>query len=463
MKDKILNATLLELMQMVNNNEVTKKEIFKTYLENIQLKDKEIGAYISVEENIQDGIPIAIKDNINVVGTKTTCASKILENYESPYNAVIIDKLIDAGFAVNGKVNLDEFAFGSSTEYSAIKQTSNPHNLDHVPGGSSGGSAASVAANLAPCAIGTDTGGSVRQPANYCGVVGLKPSYGTISRYGIVSFGSSLDQAGIITKNVEDAAYLLNVISGDGIKDTTSLKKEELPDFTAKLNDGIKGIKVAVIDQFLQEEMQEEVRQAIDKTISIFKENGTVDRVNVGFGKEAISVYHILSSAEASSNLSRIDGIRYGERIEGDTLEDLYVKTRTEGFGREAKRRIMLGTYVLSAGYYDAYYKKALKVRQLIIKEINNIFEEYDVILMPVTIKTAPKKGYVEANQEETFYSDLYTCLANITGICSISVPVSKDNNNMPIGIQLLCNRYEDDKLLQISNAIFKKFNKNNR
>lgn len=458
----ITDLTLRELIDKVENGELTKKEIFKAYNEKIKEMDDKVKAYLSVENEIKDAFPIAIKDNINVMGTYTTAASKFLENYKSPYNAEVIEKLEKAGFKSNGKVNMDEFAFGTSTEYSALKETSNPVDYSKVPGGSSGGSAAVVAANMAPVALGTDTGGSVRQPANYCGVVGFKPSYGMISRYGVISFGSSLDQVGIVSKDVYDSALMLNILQGTDGKDTTAIKKMNI-DFTKNINNDLKGKKIAVIDNFLKDIMQEEVKETIENTINVLKEEGAeIDRIEFKYGKEAISVYHIISSAEASSNLSRMDGIRYGVRSESsNTLEDLYVNTRTEGIGREAKRRIMLGTYVLSAGFYDAYYKKALKVRELIIRSMNEIFEKYDAILMPVTVKTAPKKGYVESNKEETFYSDIYTCLANITGTPAISIPVGKDNDGMPIGMQFITNRYEDENLLNISNVVLNKMKNN--
>ncbi|MBB1523008.1 MAG: Asp-tRNA(Asn)/Glu-tRNA(Gln) amidotransferase subunit GatA [Clostridiales bacterium] len=458
----ITDLTLRELIDKVESGELTKKEIFKAYNEKIKEVDDKVNAYLSVENEIKDAFPIAIKDNINVMGTYTTAASKFLQNYKSPYNAEVIEKLEKAGFKSNGKVNMDEFAFGTSTEYSALKETSNPVDYSKVPGGSSGGSAAAVAANMAPVALGTDTGGSVRQPANYCGVVGFKPSYGMISRYGVISFGSSLDQVGIVSKDVYDSALMLNVLQGTDGKDTTAIKEMNI-DFTKNINNDLKGKKIAVIDNFLKDIMQEEVKDTIENTINALREEGAeVDRIEFKYGKEAISVYHIISSAEASSNLSRMDGIRYGVRSENsNTLEDLYVNTRTEGIGREAKRRIMLGTYVLSAGFYDAYYKKALKVRELIIRSMNEIFEKYDAILMPVTVKTAPKKGYVESNKEETFYSDIYTCLANITGTPAISIPVGKDNEGMPIGMQFITNRYEDEKLLNISNVVLNKMKNN--
>lgn len=458
----ITDLTLRELIDKVENGELTKKDIFKAYNEKIKEVDDKVNAYLSVENEIKDAFPIAIKDNINVMDTYTTAASKFLENYKSPYNAEVIEKLEKAGFKSNGKVNMDEFAFGTSTEYSALKETSNPVDYSKVPGGSSGGSAAAVAANMAPVALGTDTGGSVRQPANYCGVVGFKPSYGMISRYGVISFGSSLDQVGIVSKDVYDSALMLNILQGTDGKDTTAIKKMNI-DFTKNINNDLKGKKIAVIDNFLKDIMQEEVKETIENTINVLREEGAeVDRIEFKYGKEAISVYHIISSAEASSNLSRMDGIRYGVRSENsNTLEDLYVNTRTEGIGREAKRRIMLGTYVLSAGFYDAYYKKALKVRELIIRSMNEIFEKYDAVLMPVTVKTAPKKGYVESNKEETFYSDIYTCLANITGTPAISIPVGKDNEGMPIGMQFITNRYEDEKLLNISNVVLNKMKNN--
>lgn len=458
----ITDLTLRELIDKVENGELTKKDIFKAYNEKIKEVDDKVNAYLSVENEIKDAFPIAIKDNINVMGTYTTAASKFLENYKSPYNAEVIEKLEKAGFKSNGKVNMDEFAFGTSTEYSALKETSNPVDYSKVPGGSSGGSAAAVASNMAPVALGTDTGGSVRQPANYCGVVGFKPSYGMISRYGVISFGSSLDQVGIVSKDVYDSALMLNILQGTDGKDTTAIKKMNI-DFTKNINNDLKGKKIAVIDNFLKDIMQEEVKETIENTINVLREEGAeTDRIEFKYGKEAISVYHIISSAEASSNLSRMDGIRYGVRSENsNTLEDLYVNTRTEGIGREAKRRIMLGTYVLSAGFYDAYYKKALKVRELIIRSMNEIFEKYDAILMPVTVKTAPKKGYVESNKEETFYSDIYTCLANITGTPAISIPVGKDNEGMPIGMQFITNRYEDEKLLNISNVVLNKMKNN--
>ncbi len=463
--EEITNLTLIETIDNIKEGKLTKEEVYDAYLKNIHEKDEKIGAYLEVIEDGKKNIPIAIKDNINVIGTKTTCASNILSNYVSPYDATVIKKLKENDFSVIGKVNMDEFAMGVSTEFSALKETSNPHDLNKVPGGSSGGSAAAVAGNMAPCALGTDTGGSVRQPAAYCGVVGFKPSYGMISRYGVTAFSSSFDQVGTITKDVKDSAYLLNILQGredDVREDTTAIEKTN-EDYLEGIENDISNMKIGVFGNIL-DNMQEEISESIKNAKGILEKLGCkVEYITLHLGKEVISVYHIISSAEASSNLSRFDTVRFGKRSENiESLDDLYLNGRTEGFGPEVKKRILLGTYVLSAGYYDAYYVKALKVKQKITNELNEIFKEYDAILMPVTTHTAPEKGHALANKEETFYSDIYTSLANIIGAPAISIPGYYDSDNMPIGIGLMAKRYDDKKLLNIANVLFENIAKEN-
>ena len=455
---ELYELTVHELKDKLANKEITSKDIMNSYTKRIEEKEKDVQAFITITEkeklntNIDSelaGIPIGIKDNMCVEGEKTTCASKMLENFISPYNATVVEKLNNAGIVTLGKLNMDEFAMGASTEYSAFKKTKNPWNLRTSPGGSSGGSAAAVAANMVPWALGSDTGGSIRQPASFCGVVGLKPTYGLVSRYGLVAFASSLDQIGPITKDVEDSATLLNIIAGHDEKDSTSVNMEE-KDYTKALINDVKGLKVGVPKEFLGEGIDEEVKQKVQEAIEKYKEMGAiVEECLLDIADEALAVYYIIACAEASSNLGRFDGIRYGYRTKNyESLEDIYKNSRSEGFGSEVKRRIILGTYVLSSGYYDAYYKKAQKVRTLVKNEFDRLFKEYDVLLTPTAPNVAFKIGEKSNNPLEMYLADIYTVPVNVAGIPGISIPCGVDSNGMPIGMQLLGNKFEEAKIL---------------
>ena len=466
---EITELTVHELQEKLKNKELTVSEITKAYVDRINEKEKDVNAFITlltdeavekakdIEEKINNGelnselagIPIGIKDNICTKGIKTTCASKMLENFVSPYDATIMEKINSEGMINLGKLNMDEFAMGSSTEHSALAKTRNPWNLNTVPGGSSGGSAAAVAANMVPWALGSDTGGSIRQPASFCGVVGLKPTYGLVSRYGLVAFASSLDQIGPITKDVKDSAILLNLLVGHDEKDTTSL---EMPkqDYVASLKNDVKGLKIGVPKEFFAEGLNEEVRASLEKAIEKYKELGAeVEEFSLDIAKYSLAAYYIIACAEASSNLGRFDGIRYGYRTPNyDNLEDIFVKSRSEGFGAEVKRRIILGTYVLSSGYYDAYYKKAQQVRTLVKKEFDKAFEKYDVILTPTSPIVAFEAGTKSNNPLEMYLADICTVSVNVAGLPGISIPCGVNSDGMPIGMQLIGNRFEEGKIL---------------
>lgn len=414
-----------------------------------KIKNSKIGAYVEQLENkiinrCGSGIPIAIKNNINVKDWELTCSSNILKNYIAPYNATVIDKLLQANLAPFGLTNMDEFAMGSSTESSAHGKTLNPVENSRIPGGSSGGSAAAVAGGLAIAALGTDTGGSIRQPAAYCGVVGMKPTYGRVSRYGIVAYSSSLDQCGPITQNVEDAAILYDIIAGYDEKDSTSANISYEKVFP-KLNANRK-FTIAVIDNFV-EQASEDIKDAFNKTVEALKAAGhKIIHTNMIDTNKVISTYYIISAAEASANLARFDGVRFGERKGDAGLKDMYIQTKSQGFGYEVQKRIMVGSFVLSSGYYDAYYIKAQKVRSLIKQEFDNIFKEADLILTPVAPTTAPKFGSY-SNALDMYLSDLYTISVNLAGLPAISLPVAKDKDNLPIGLQLIANSFEEQTL----------------
>ena len=422
----------------------------KEDLENTIKKDKHIGCYVSQFTNddlklSKDGaIPIAVKSNINVIGWETTSCSNILKGYISPYNATVIDNLHKAGLGAFGHTNMDEFAMGSSTESSCYGKTLNPIDNTKVPGGSSGGSAAAVAAGQAIAALGTDTGGSIRQPAAYCGVVGMKPTYGRVSRYGIAAYSSSLDQCGPITQNVEDAAILYDIISGHDVKDSTSANISY--EAIAPSLDANKKLTIAVIDNYISE-ADDCTKEAYANTIEKLKAAGhTIIHKNMMDTKKHISAYYVVATAEASANLSRYDGIRYGNRVEANNLKETYIQTKTQGFGEEVQKRIMLGSFVLSSGYYDAYYIKAQKVRHLIKDEFDEIFKEADLILSPVAPTTAPSFGAFETSLE-MYLSDIYTISVNLAGLPAISIPVGKDKNDMPIGLQLIGKAYDEKTL----------------
>ena len=470
----ITELTVHELQEKIEKKELTIKDIMQAYIDKIDEKEKDVQAFVTElkdeakkqAEEIQDkidkgeikgklaGIPIGIKDNICTEGIKTTCSSHMLENFISPYNATVMEKINEQNMINLGKLNMDEFAMGGSTEYSYFKKTKNPWNLNKVPGGSSGGSAAAVSANMVPWALGSDTGGSIRQPASFCGVVGLKPTYGLVSRYGLVAFASSLDQIGPIAKDVEDTAILLNIISGHDKKDTTSANIEK-KDYTLNLKKDIKGKKIGVPKEFFGEGINLEVKESLENAIQTYKNLGAeIEEFSLDIAQYSLATYYIIACAEASSNLGRFDGIRYGYRAKNfKNLKELYTKSRSEGFGAEVKRRIILGTYVLSSGYYDAYYKKAQQVRTLVMNEFNKAFEKYDVILTPTSPTVAFDIGSKSNNPLEMYLADICTVSVNIAGLPGISIPCGIDKQGMPIGMQLIGNKFEEDKLLNIAYA----------
>ena len=423
-------------------------------------ENAEVGAYIEqfTDEELSvysSGIPIAIKDNIQVKDWNVTCCSNILKGYKSPYNATVIEKLTNAGLAPFGRTNMDEFAMGSSTETSCYGKTLNPQDNSRVPGGSSGGSAAAVAAGLAVAALGTDTGGSIRQPAAYCGCVGMKPTYGRVSRYGITAYSSSLDQVGPVTQNVEDAALLYDIISGHDEKDSTSAEIQNTP-VAPNLNPDRK-LTIAVIDNFIDEASQE-VKEGFKKAVEVLEAEGhKIVYKSMMDTKKVLSSYYIVATAEASANLSRFDGIRYGNRKEQGGLKDMYVQTKSQGFGDEVQKRIMLGAFVLSSGYYDAYYIKAQKVRHLIKDEFDAIFSDADLILSPVAPTVAPKFGSFKSSLE-MYLSDIYTISVNLAGLPAISLPVSRNSEGMPVGLQLIGKAFDEqtvfDGALSLERAV---------
>ena len=467
---QLYEYTVHELIEKLEKGETSSEEITKDYFKRIKEIDPKVKAYVStLEESALEkarkidekrksgetlskfaGIPIGIKDNMCIEGTKTTCSSKMLENFVAPYNATVIEKLNDEDVVYLGKLNMDEFAMGSSTERSAFFITHNPWDLDRVPGGSSGGSAAAVAADMAPWALGSDTGGSIRQPSSLCGVVGLKPTYGLVSRYGLVAFASSLDQIGSITKDVTDSAMLLNLIAGHDEKDSTSMDLEK-KDYTKALVNDVKGMRIGIPKEYLGEGINEEVKNAILEVAKKYEELGAVvEDCSFEVGQYATSVYYIIADAEASSNLGRFDGIRYGYRSEKyDNLKDIYRNSRSEGFGPEVKRRIMVGTYVLSSGYYDAYYKKAQKVRTVIKDAYNKLFDKYDLLLTPNSPTTAFKIGEKTENPLEMYLADICTVPVNIGGLPGMSIPCALDSNGMPIGFQLIAKPFAEETIFR--------------
>lgn len=466
----ICEYTAHEIHEKYISKELKVTDVIKAFFEKIKTDDEKIKAYITLceEEALKDaeviqtkidngeeigplaGIPIAIKDNMCTKGIKTTCASKMLENFIPPYDATVITKLKDAGAIIIGKTNMDEFAMGGSTEHSAFFKTYNPVNLNKVPGGSSGGSAAAVAGNMAPISLGSDTGGSIRQPASFCGIVGLKPTYGLISRYGLVAFASSFDQIGPFAKDIEDTANLLNVIAGHDDMDSTSAKLEKV-DYTKALTNDVKGLKIGVPKEFMGEGVNEEVKAAIKNAVEKFKALGAeVSECSLPATDYALPTYYIVACAEASSNLARFDGIRYGYRTSNyESLDDIYKNSRSEGFGEEVKRRIILGTYVLSSGYYDAYYKKAQRVRTLVKEGYEKVFENYDLILTPTAPSVAFDVGSKVNDPLEMYMADLMTVSINLAGVPAISIPCGKDKEGMPIGLQLISKHFDESTLLQ--------------
>ncbi len=464
--------TLATLRQQLLSGETTPAAILQHLSGEITARDSQIGAYLSydLESALAEaasadlslplgGIPIAIKDNINVLGQPCTCGSKFLsENYTSPYDATVVKKLRAAGAIPFGRLNQDEFAMGSSTENSALQITRNPHDPDRIPGGSSGGSAASVADRTAIAALGSDTGGSIRQPASHCGVVGLKPSYGRVSRYGLVAFASSLDQIGPLTRSVEDAAMVLQAIAGHDRQDSTCLDVP-VPDYLSGLNDGVNGMKLGVPKEYFGEGIDPGVRKNVEAAIQKLAAQGAeIVEISLPHTEHAVATYYVIAPAEASSNLSRFDGIRYGHRTANPTdILDLYKKSREEGFGPEVKRRIILGTYVLSSGYYDAYYGRAQKVRTLIRRDFENAFQQVDAIVSPVAPTPARKIGAFANDPLHEYLSDIFTLSANLAGIPGVSIPCGTTDfdgaKNLPVGLQILGPHLGEAKLLQIAKS----------
>lgn len=469
----LTRLTIHETKDALEKGSVSYAEVAKAYADRIAALDGKLDTFLltRTEEAVKEaaefdsgaksaagplaGIPYALKDNMCTTGIRTTCASKILSNFVPPYNADVFDRLNTAGGVLLGKTNMDEFAMGSSTENSAFKTTKNPWDTTKVPGGSSGGSAVAVAADMACYALGSDTGGSIRQPASLCGVVGLKPTYGVVSRYGLVAFASSLDQIGPFTKDVEDAALVLSAIVGHDAKDSTSL---DIPqkDYTQGLKDGAAGMKIGVSPSFSGEGVQPEVQAAMDDALRIYKEAGAqIVEVDFKYLDQALAAYYIIACAEASSNLARYDGVRYGVRAEEYAdLIDMYRKTRSQSFGEEVKRRIMLGTYALSSGYYDAYYKKAMQVRTMIVEDFNQVFADCDVMLTPTAASTAFKIGEKIGNPLDMYLSDLFTVPVNIGGIPAVSIPGGLDKSGMPIGLQLVGPALAEDRILRAAYAL---------
>jgi len=466
----ILNLTAAELGKKIKEKEVSAAEAVRALLTQIRLLDGDINAYVTIDEEgalkrarevqrlIDDGalkgplagVPVAIKDNMCIKGMRTTCSSKILDTFHPSYTAEAVLNLEKAGAVILGKTNMDEFAMGSTTETSAYGVTRNPWNKNHVPGGSSGGSCAAVAANECFYALGSDTGGSIRQPSSFCGVTGIKPTYGTVSRYGLIAYGSSLDQIGPIAKDVTDCAIILETIASYDKKDSTSVKREEY-DFTSALVDDVKGMRIGIPKDYLGEGLDSEVKDAILKAAAVLEEKGAVvEQFDLNLAEYAIPAYYVIASAEASSNLSRFDGVKYGYRApEFEGLHQMYKRSRSEGFGEEVKRRIMLGSFVLSSGYYDAYYLKALRTKALIKQAFDKAFETYDVILGPAAPTTAPELGESLQDPLKMYLGDIYTISVNLAGLPGMSVPCGKDSNGLPIGLQLIGNCFQEKTIIR--------------
>ena len=467
---EILEYSAVALSAAIREGKATATEAVEAVLARIDEKEKDINAYVtidrdqalrtaaSVQEKIEKGelsgplagVPVAVKDNMCTEGMLTTCSSKILENFIPTFTAEAVKNLEKAGAVIIGKTNMDEFAMGSTTETSAYGVTRNPWNTAHVPGGSSGGSAAAVAAGECFFALGSDTGGSIRQPASFCGVVGLKPTYGTVSRYGLIAYGSSLDQIGPLTKNVADCAAVLELIASHDTKDSTSVRRKDT-DFTSALVNDVKGMKIGIPKDYFGAGLDAEVKEAVLAAAKVLAEKGAVvEEFDLSLVEYAIPTYYTIAAAEASSNLERFDGVKYGYRTPAyEGLHNMYKKTRSEGFGAEVKRRIMLGSFVLSSGYYDAYYLKALKVKAMIKKAFDDAFARYDLILGPVAPTTAPRLGESLQDPLKMYLGDIYTISVNLAGLPGISVPCGMDAKGLPIGLQLIADRFQEKKLIQ--------------
>lgn len=472
---KIIDMSLEMLRSQFLKGSLSYEEIIKAYLDHIKIKDRKIAAYLFVDSERAmkraveidkrfksgqavgrfAGLPFAIKDNITTMTMPTTCGSKMLENYLSPFDASIVKRIEEEDGIILGKLNLDEFAMGSTTENSYYQRTKNPHDLSKVPGGSSGGSAAAVASKQALITLGSDTGGSIRQPASFCGVVGMKPTYGRISRNGLIAFASSLDQIGPMARSVEDLAYTLETLFAYDAMDSTSSKVAS-EDFTKYLGQSIKGMKIAVPIEYLEHKLPKAISKVLQETIEKLKMLGAqVDEVHLTSVKHALPAYYIISSAEASSNLARFDGIRYGFRPKGNfSLDDLYKESRSQGFGKEVKRRILLGTYALSSGYYDAYYKKAQQLRSVIKNDFKQLFEAYDLVLSPTAPSTAYDLGLKSEDPIEMYLGDIFTVPVNIAGLPAISINGGYDEKKLPIGIQLVGDAFQEGKMIKVAHAL---------
>ena len=467
----LMSLTAVELGKKIKAKEVTVVEAAKAALDQIEAVEKDVNSYVTVvdreaalkrAEEVQKliddgtltgplaGVPVAIKDNMCTEGLLTTCSSKILYNFKPTYTAEAVLNLEKAGAVIIGKTNMDEFAMGSTTETSAFGETKNPWNTEHVPGGSSGGSCAAVAAEECAYALGSDTGGSIRQPSSYCGVTGIKPTYGTVSRYGLIAYGSSLDQIGPVAKDVTDCATILEAIASYDPKDSTSVKREDY-DFTSALVDDVKGMKIGIPKGYFGEGLDHEVKEAVMAAAKKLEEKGAIlEEFDLDLVDYAIPAYYVIASAEASSNLARFDGIKYGYRTEEyEGLHNMYKKSRSEGFGAEVKRRIMLGSFVLSSGYYDAYYLKALRTKALIKKAFDEAFAKYDLILGPAAPTTAPKLGESLSDPIKMYLGDIYTISVNLAGLPGISVPCGKDSKGLPIGLQLIGDCFKEKNIIR--------------
>lgn len=467
----LMELTAVELGKKIKAGEVTVKQAVEAVYTQIEKVEKDVNAYVTVlnkeevlkkAEQVQKdidsgkldgplaGVPVAIKDNMCTEGILTTCSSKILNNFKPAFSSEAVLNLEKAGAIIIGKTNMDEFAMGSTTETSAYGETKNPWNLEHVPGGSSGGSCAAVSANECFFALGSDTGGSIRQPSSFCGVTGIKPTYGTVSRYGLIAYGSSLDQIGPVAKDVTDCATILETIASYDSKDSTSVKRDDY-NFTEALVEDVKGLKIGIPKDYFGEGLEPEVKEAILKAVDVLKDKGAiVEEFDLSLVEYAIPAYYVIASAEASSNLSRFDGVKYGYRTEEyNGLHNMYKKTRSEGFGEEVKRRIMLGSFVLSSGYYDAYYLKALRTKALIKKAFDEAFAKYDVIIGPAAPTTAPKLGDSLSDPIKMYLGDIYTISVNLAGLPGISVPCGQDSNGLPIGMQIIGDCFKEKNIIR--------------
>ena len=465
----IMSLTAVELGKKIKAKEISVKEATQAYLDQIEKVEADVHSYVTIDkegalkraEEVQKliddgtlqsplaGVPVAIKDNMCTKGTRTTCSSKILENFVPTFTSEAVLNLEKAGAVIIGKTNMDEFAMGSTTETSYYGVTRNPWNLEHVPGGSSGGSCAAVAAGECAYALGSDTGGSIRQPSSFCGVTGIKPTYGTVSRYGLIAYGSSLDQIGPIAKDVTDCAAILETIASHDVKDSTSVEREY--DFTSALSDDVKGMKIGIPRDYFGDGLSADVKEQILNAVKVLEEKGAVvEEFDLSLVKYAIPAYYIIADAEASSNLARFDGVKYGYRTEEyEGLHNMYKKTRSEGFGAEAKRRIMLGSFVLSSGYYDAYYLKALRTKALIKQAFDKAFEKYDVILGPAAPTTAPKLGSSLEDPIKMYLGDIYTISVNLAGLPGMTLPCGIDSKGLPIGLQLIGDCFKEKNIIR--------------